>query len=485
MAFGFINACPVKGRYFSSAVGPKGRQATRHLCCSFFEFDPGMRNWFKWLWIPVAILLLPAASAYGIDKLWLASGLASHTAITRELPFFDLSREGLVRIRASGMEFRARVGGFDNPNGEGVILLHGFPETSIMWEPLLDRLAKAGFRVVAFDQRGYSPGARPFRVKSYSAGRLASDVMAVAGAVGFERFHVVGHDFGGAIAWIVADRFPQEVLSLTALSMPHPAALAEALGDPDAQWLHSSYVLMHWVPLVPELVFGFDRAAYLRNLKWQMHAPEQVKEYTQVFSEFGALRGALNWYRAFQFEPRDPLRKIRQPTLFMWGNEDQAFSRLAAETTANHVEGPFRFHRLKAGHTLMLDLPDRISDEVLAHLKSASQVAGQWRSMQAAGAQQDANCAKAKPHCLRIFAAPDGRSFRIRNRCDEAYRGAVRVSCTAWPQDAFMEYRFDLGPGADMIQESNGFASGDCYYSQRLCDAGLRSNSPGRLAVGR
>ena len=140
MAFGFINACPVKGRYFSSAVGPKGRQATRHLCCSFFEFDPGMRNWFKWLWIPVAILLLPAASAYGIGKLWLASGLASHTAITRELPFFDLSREGLVRIRASGMEFRARVGGFDNPNGEGVILLHGFPETSIMWEPLLDRL---------------------------------------------------------------------------------------------------------------------------------------------------------------------------------------------------------------------------------------------------------------------------------------------------------------------------------------------------------
>lgn len=434
-----------------------------------------MSYWFKWLWMPVAILLLPAASAYGIDKLWLASGLASHTAATKTLPLFGPSREGLVRIRASGMEFRARVAGFDNPNGEGVILLHGFPETSIMWEPLVDRLAKAGYRVVAFDQRGYSPGARPFRVKSYGTGRLASDAMAVAAAVGFDRFHVVGHDFGGAIAWIVADRFPLDVLSVTALSMPHPEALAEALDDPDAQWLHSSYILMHWVPLVPELVFGFDRAAYLRHLKWQMHTPEQVEEYTRVFSEFGALRGALNWYRAFHFEPRDPLRKIRQPTLFLWGNEDRAFSRLAAESTANHVEGPFRFHRLKAGHSLMLELPDRVGDEVLSHLKAASQMAGQWKAVQANASGQDTGCTKAKPNCLRILAAPDGKSLRISNRCDERHRGAVRIACTQWPRDAFMEYRFDLGAGADLVQESNGFAPGNCYYSHRLCDEDLQA----------
>lgn len=432
-----------------------------------------MRNWFKWLWVPVAILLLPAASAYGIDKLWLASGLASHSAATKTLPLFDASRKGLVRIRAAGMEFRARVAGFDNPNGEGVILLHGFPETSIMWEPMLDRLAEAGYRVVAFDQRGYSPGARPFFVRSYNTARLTSDVMAVAGAVGFDRFHVVGHDFGGAIAWIVADRFPQGVLSLTALSMPHPEALSEALDDPDAQWLHSSYILMHLMPLVPELVFGFDRAAYLRHLKWATHPPEQVEEYTQVFSEVGALRGALNWYRAFRFAPRDPLRKIRQPALFMWGNEDKAFSRLAAENTANHVEGPFRFHRLNAGHFLMLDLPDRVTDEVLSHLKTAAQVGEQWTSIQTA-APKDPSCAKAKPHCLRIVAAPDGKSLRIFNRCNEPHRGAVRITCTLWPKDAFVEYRFDLGPGADLVQESNGFASGDCHYGQRLCDAGAR-----------
>jgi hypothetical protein len=205
-----------------------------------------------------------------------------------------------------------------------------------------------------------------------------------------------------------------------------------------------------------------------------LHTPEQVKEYTQVFSEFGALRGALNWYRAFQFAARDPLRKITQPTLFMWGDEDKAFSLVAAETTANHVEGPFRFHRLKAGHALLLELPDRVSDEILSHLKSAPQIAGQWGSMQAVASRQDASCTKAKPHCLRVLASPDGKSLRIRNRCDEPHRGAVRISCTAWPRDAFMEYRFDLGPGAHMVQESNGFASGDCYYSQRLCDADLR-----------
>ena len=214
-----------------------------------------------------------------------------------------------------------------------------------MWEPLLDKLAKAGFRAVAFDQRGYSPGARPFRVNSYSSGRLAADVIAVATAVGFDRFHVVGHDFGGAIAWIAADRFPREIISVTSLSTPHPEALAEALDDLRAQRLKSSYALLYRIPVLPELVLGFNRAAYLQRLKWQFHPPEQIEEYKQVFSEPGALRGALNWYRAFRFQSHDPLGKIRQPTLFIWGNEDGAFGRVAAEKTADYVEGPFRFHR--------------------------------------------------------------------------------------------------------------------------------------------
>jgi pimeloyl-ACP methyl ester carboxylesterase len=425
----------------------------------------------KWLGVLVAIFVLPVAVAYGVDRLLLSPTCpACHADMTKKLPLFDPSREGLVRIRANGMEFRARIAGFRNREGEGVILLHGFPETSIMWEPLMDRLAKAGFRAVAFDQRGYSPGARPFWTSSYSSGKLAADVMAVATAVGFDRFHVVGHDFGGAIAWIAADRFPREILSVTSLSTPHPAALGEALDDLRGQRLKSSYALFYRIPVLSELVLGFDRAALLQRLKWQFHPPEQIEEYKQVFSEPGALRGALNWYRAFRFRPNEPLGKIRQPTLFIWGTEDGAFGHVAAKRTADYVEGPFRFQPLSAGHNLMLEVPSLVAEEVLSHLRTWSQVSEQWKLVQAKTHDEDAlPCDQSRPNCLSISVTPNGNAIRIHNRCDEHYQGIVRVSCTRWAPEAFVEYRFSLGAKGDVVQESDGFAFGDCYYSHRLC----------------
>ena len=424
----------------------------------------------------MVFLLLPVAAAYAVDRLFLAPTCpACHTDMTKNLPLFDPSREGLVRIRANGMEFRARVAGFSNREGEGVILLHGFPETSIMWEPLLDKLAKAGFRAVAFDQRGYSPGARPFRINSYGSGRLAADVIALATAVGFDRFHVVGHDFGGAIAWIAADRFPREIISVTSLATPHPEALAEALDDLRGQRLKSSYALLYRIPVLSELVLGFNRAAYLQRLKWQFHPPEQIEEYKQVFSEPGALRGALNWYRAFRFRSNQPLGKIRQPTLFIWGNEDGAFGHVAAEKTADYVEGPFRFQGLRTGHLLMLEVPELVANAVLSHLRTWSQVSEQWKLALENAPQEDASpCDQSRPNCLSVLVTPNGNAVRIRNRCNDRYQGIVRVSCTGWAPGAFVEYRFNLGANGDVIQESSGFSFGDCYYSHRLCSRQLQ-----------
>lgn len=425
----------------------------------------------KQIWILLAVFLLPVTAAYAVDRLLLAPACPDcNAAMTKKLPLFGASEDGLVRIRASGMEFRARVAGFDNRGGEGVILLHGFPETSIMWEPLLEKLSEAGYRAVAFDQRGYSPGARPYSQNAYTKGKLASDVIAVANAVGFDRFHVIGHDFGGIIAWMAADRYPQHVMSLTSLSTPHPAALAEALDDPDAQWLESSYIPFYQMPVLPELVLGFNKAAYLQHYKWHLHPAEQVEEYKRVFGEPGALRSALNWYRAFEFRTLDPLGKIRQPTLFLWGQEDGAFSRVAANKTANYMDGPIRFHTLPAGHLLMLEAPDLVAEAVLSHLKSWSQLSSQWQSALAETPQADGSpCDQSRPHCLNIFVAPDGKTLRIRNRCDEGYEGAVRVSCTGWAPQAYVEYRFSLGAKAEVIQESSGFSFGDCYYRHRLC----------------
>jgi hypothetical protein len=296
-------------------------------------------------------------------------------------------------------------------------------------------------------------------------------VVAVATAVGFDRFHVVGHDFGGAIAWIVADRYPQRILSVTSLSTPHPAALAEALNDPNGQWWRSSYIPLYQTPFLPELLLGFNRAAYLQHLKWQWHSPAQVREYKRVFGEPGALRGALNWYRAFQFRTLDPLGKIRQPTLLIWGKEDGAFGRLAVEKTANYVDGPFRFHKLKAGHWLMLEAPQLVADQVLTHLRAWSQHSEQkWNVALANLAQRaDSPCDQSRPHCLNISVSPNGDAVRIRNRCKEQYQGTIRVFCTGWISGASVEYRFSLGENADVVQESNGFSFGDCYYRHRLC----------------
>jgi len=428
-------------------------------------------KYLKPLGLAVAIVTLPLLGAYAIDRLLLSPDCPDcHAEATKNLPLFDGTQDGLVRIRANTMEFRARTAGFDNAGGEGVILLHGFPKTSIMWEPLLRGLGDAGYRAIAFDQRGYSPGARPRARSEYTKGKIATDVLAIADEAGFDKFHVIGHDFGGIIAWALADRHPQRVLSLTSLSTPHPLAITKALSKPSSQWPRSSYVLLYWVPLLPELVLGFDRASLLSHLKWQGHPPEQIEEYRRVFSEPGALRAALNWYRAYQFRALDPVDKIRPPTLFVWGHEDPAFSRIAANKTADYMDGAYRMRIVNAGHNLLLEIPDIVTQDVLAHLDAAPTVSRQWTAaLNDKPPATESPCDQAPPKCLRITLSPDGSTFRLRNRCDDAHKGVVRISCSAWAPDAAIEYRFSLSAGTEMAQESTGLSNGNCYYRHRLC----------------
>lgn len=424
----------------------------------------------KWVWLAAAIVVLPIAGAYAVDRLFLTPSCPDcHSEATQALPLFDGTQNGLVRIKANAMAFRARAAGMQN-HGEGVILLHGFPETSIMWEPLLESLSNAGYRVIAFDQRGYSPGARPVTQNEYTKGKLAGDVLAIADAAGFDKFHVIGHDFGGAIAWTVADRHRERILSLTSLSMPHPLALAKALSDPSPQWPRSSYILFYRLPVLPELALGFNRAALLGSLKWQDHPAKQVEEYKNVLGEPGALQAALNWYRAFEFRSLDPVGKIRPPTLFIWGSQDGAFSRIAATETVNYMDGAYRLRTVTAGHNLMLETPEIVTGDILAHLKNASAASRQFAAaLNKTPLEDGSSCDQSPPQCLRIALSPDGQTFRIRNRCDEAHKGVVRISCSEWAPDAAIEYRFSLGAKAEMAQESSGLDHGTCYYRHRLC----------------
>jgi len=292
----------------------------------------------------------------------------THREATRALPLFTgFGSASEVRIPAGGMELRARIAG---TSGEGAILLHGFPTTSAMYTRLLGTASDAGYRAVAFDQRGYSPDARPDGVESYVTTELAQDVLRVADAVGFERFHLVGHDWGAVVGWNVALLAPERVLSWTALSIPHPSAFGEALAtDPDQQ-RRSSYFLVFRTPWLPETLFTLNRLWLLRSSVYATTPEDEREEYLRVFAEPGALTSALAWYRAIDRSigaAPDTSPQVRVPTLFIWGNRDDAVGRAAVEGQRKYIEGKYREIELDAAHWLMEENGPRIIAETLSH----------------------------------------------------------------------------------------------------------------------
>ncbi|MEH6910457.1 MAG: alpha/beta hydrolase [Oceanicoccus sp.] len=291
----------------------------------------------------------------------------------------DSATTGLVRIAANGYEFRARIAGFESTPAAAekpaVILLHGFPVSSAMWVKLIKPLAEAGYRVVAFDQRGYSPGARPPELTDYTIDKLSSDVAAIADVLGLETFHLVGHDWGSAVGWNTVMQYPQRIESWTALSIAHPTAFSEALeNDPDQQ-SRSSYFALFVMPWLPEVLFSFNDFQMLGGAYSEMLA-EQKAEYIALFSEPGALTSALNWYRAMTISQQGAAQRppeISTPTLFMWGDHDPTAGRLAVDMQQQYMTGPYRKVELDAGHWLMTDQPDAVVGEIIRHIETYSQ----------------------------------------------------------------------------------------------------------------
>jgi len=279
-----------------------------------------------------------------------------------------------VRIReiaANGMTFRCREAG---DSGEPVILLHGFPETSHMWVELMPKLVAAGYRCLAPDQRGYSPGARPEGRENYQTHLLAADVIALADAWGVDRFHLVGHDWGAGVGWRVVMTYPERIQTWTALSIPHPASYGKAYREDPDQQQKSQYITFFQEPGVAEAAFAENDWAMLRAV-WTESSPEEVEEYLSVFTQPGALTAALNWYRGSFGMPQSDApqvpEKVATPTLVIWGNRDQAVGRATIATQDQYMTGPFRFVELDAGHWLIQERFGDVSREILAHLASA------------------------------------------------------------------------------------------------------------------
>jgi pimeloyl-ACP methyl ester carboxylesterase len=275
-----------------------------------------------------------------------------------------------IRIPVPPHTFDAVVAG--PGDGDAVLLLHGFPQTTAAWAGVQQRLAGAGFRVVAPAMRGYSPDARPEAVEAYGIGRLVGDVLAIADAAGLGRFHLVGHDWGGVLAWQLATGRQDRIRTVTSLSTPHPAAIADVAWR-SPQLLQSAYIPFFRLPVVPEQVLLAGGGNLLaRLLRRSGLDDDHAERYRDAMLEPGALTAALNYYRAAS--PRlTRTAPASTATLYVWSSGDVALGRAAAEQTAHHVRGPYRFEVLDGvSHWIPEEAPDAVSDLVLEHLRGGA-----------------------------------------------------------------------------------------------------------------
>ena len=256
--------------------------------------------------------------------------------------------------------------------GQVAVLLHGFPGDRHCWDRVAPALAAAGYRVLAPDQRGYSPGARPAARSAYTLSRLAGDVLALADAAKAERFHLAGHDWGAALAWYMAGHYPDRLISVAALSVPHPGAYMRALVS-SSQAARSWYIAAFQLPVLPELALSRRGGQVMRAALGRAGLdPDSAARYAARAADPGAMRGPVNWYRAIPLRLRERTGRIGIPTLFAWGDGDRFVSRAAAGLCGRYVSGPYRFEVLEgASHWLPEEAPERVGSMLATHFARA------------------------------------------------------------------------------------------------------------------
>ena len=276
------------------------------------------------------------------------------------------------QVDVGDLTFDVRVDGPED--GRPVLLLHGFPETSLSWSAVTPLLTAAGLRTYAPDQLGYSPGARPDEVAAYSTPSLAQVTVDLMTALGVDRADVVGHDWGANVAWALAGWHPDRVRSLTAVSVPHPAAYTVAYRTDPEQKERSGYIRLFWQAGKAEDVLLADDSRRLRRMlsggEGDSGVPaEAIDQYVTVLSAPGALTAALNWYRAMSSKDRvDP---VGVPTTYVWSDGDVAIGRTAAEACANYVTGDYAFIELPGiTHWIPEQAPDQLAAAILDRIAS-------------------------------------------------------------------------------------------------------------------
>lgn len=273
----------------------------------------------------------------------------------------EVTHDRVTKVERDGLTFDVYDEG--PLAGEPVVLLHGFPQRSTSWRRVAPLLHAAGYRTIAMDQRGYSPGARPRRRRDYVQSELVADVVALLDAVGGSA-HLVGHDWGANNVWLTAARYPEKVRSLTAVSVPHPQLFVKS-------WLRSSQGVKSWymaffqLPYLPEQLAGTGlMRGWMR--KGGMSA-ELAARFQQEIVEDGALSTAMNWYRALPLaDPRSMGGRVRVPTTLVWSDGDIFVGRWAVERSESMVKAPYRLVVLPGvSHWIPDEEPQALADAII------------------------------------------------------------------------------------------------------------------------
>jgi pimeloyl-ACP methyl ester carboxylesterase len=212
-----------------------------------------------------------------------------------------------------------------------VILLHGFPEFWYSWHNQIPALSNAGYCVWIPDQRGYNLSDKPTGLDAYKIDELAADVIGLIDAAGRDRAYIVGHDWGAAVTWRVANRFPHRVAKAAVLNVPHPYVMGKYIRRSWHQMLRSTYIAYFQIPALPERMLGADHwqpmaAALKRTAPPGLFSDDDIARYRSAWSQPGAMTAMLNWYRAFVQRPASwsPSPRVKPPMMMIWGNADTA-----------------------------------------------------------------------------------------------------------------------------------------------------------------
>ena len=275
----------------------------------------------------------------------------------------------ITSFTRAGLVFDVRDSG--PLDGTPVILLHGFPQDSRSWGPVAALLHARGYRTIAPDQRGYSPGARPRPRLAYRPSELTKDIVELIRVTGLGPVHLVGHDWGALVAWELAAERPDLLRSLAALSVPHPGAFARAMFT-RSQRRKSRYMLFFQLPWLPERQLTSGKT-WERSLRATGMSSEAAARDAGRLRERGAARGALNWYRALVFSsPRALRARITVPTLYVWSDGDKAIGAQGVALTPRFVTGPYTFEVLEGvSHWIPDEAPEQIDALLSRHFVAA------------------------------------------------------------------------------------------------------------------